>query len=411
MKPKHKVLIIGGGFGGVKSAQILAKYAPDLVDIQLVDPKTYMEYHAASYRLVTGRSPMEVCLPYRDLFAGLHVQVDRDIIKSVDIAKQIAQGESGSQYHFDTLILALGAKPDTYGIPGVMEYAFNVQSSMNALKLKRHLHEDFEKAFSSKKVAVIPRLQFVIVGGGATGVELSGEIAHYARQIARRHGVDPTLITVDLIEAGPSILGAFPQGLREKITKRLHTLGVNIFLNRTITKEDREGVHLTDADIRTKTVIWTAGMRGADLLSRMEGLQTDKKGRALVHQHLQAVGHENVYVIGDSASTTYAGMAQTALSDAVYVAQTIIATTKRETIKDYKQPAPSYAVPVGPNWAGVIYHGMTFTGYIGWILRRSADLRAFLALLPLRKALRAFIAGHMCVESCPVCKKENTVAD
>lgn len=402
---KHKVLIIGGGFGGVKTAQTLAKKERGAVDVQLVDPKTYMEYHAASYRLVTGRSPMEVCLPYRDLFKGLHVEVDTDSIEHVDIAQKVARGTSGTEYHFDSLILALGAKPDTYGIPGVSEFAFNVQSSMNALKLKRQLHELFEKAFSRKKVAVIPRLQFVIVGGGATGVELSGEIAHYARQIARTHGVDPALITVDLIEAGPSILCAFPQKLREKITKRLQTLGVNIFLNRTITKEDTEGVHLTDADIRTKTVIWTAGMRGADLISKINGVHTDKKGRAIVDQYMQAQGIETVFVIGDSASTKYAGMAQTALSDAVYVAHKIIARLQNKRTQEYKQPSPSYAVPVGPQWAGVIYHGMTFSGRIGWILRRVADLRAFLALLPLKKALRAFLAGHTCIESCPVCKE------
>ena len=407
MKPKHKVLIVGGGFGGVKVAQILASKSTEFVDIQLVDPKSYMEYHAASYCLVTGRSPMEVCLPYRELFQGLPVQVDSDTIDHVDPARKIARGRSGTQYHYDSLILALGAQPDTYGIPGVLENSFNVQSSMNALKLKRHLHDVFEKSFLRKKLSTIPRLHFVIVGGGATGVELSGEIAHYVQDVARAHGVDPTLSTVDLIEAGPSILSAFPEKLRQRITKRLHTLGVNIFLNRTITKEDFDGVHLTDADIRTKTVIWTAGMRGAELLSRIEGMKTDRKGRALVDDHLRATGLEDVYVIGDSASTKFAGMAQTALSDAVHVAQSIIAKEHHTKIKGYKQPSPSYAVPVGPNWAGVIYHDMTFSGYIGWILRRSADLRAFLALLPFRKALRAFIAGHTCIESCPVCRQEN----
>lgn len=411
MQPKHRVLVVGGGFGGVKVAQTLAKESPELFCVQLVDPKSYMEYHAASYRLVTGRSPMEVCLPYRDLFQGLPVELDRDTIDFVDPVRKIARGGSGTQYHYDSIILALGAKPDTYGIPGVIENAFNVQSSMHALKIKRHLHEVFERSFSRRKVGSIPRLQFVIVGGGATGVELSGEIAHYSKEIARAHGVDPTLTTVDLIEAGPSILCAFPEKLREKVTKRLQSLGVNIFLNRTITKEDMEGVHLTDADIRAKTVIWTAGMRGAELLSQIDGLKTDRKGRAIVDVHLQAVGLKHVYVIGDSASTKYAGMAQTALSDAVYVASYLIAEAKDRRSKEYRQPPPSYAVPVGPNWAGVIYHGMTFSGRIGWVLRRLADLRAFLALLPFRKALRAFVAGHTCIESCPVCRREKEVAE
>lgn len=407
MSVQHKILIVGGGFGGVKVAQDLAKSSLHNYSVQLVDPKSFMEYHAASYRLVTGRSPMEVCLPYRDLFEGLHVQVDQDAISSIDTHSKSAVGTSGTVYSYDTLVLALGGKPETYGIPGITEYSFNVHSSSHALKLKRHIHTLFEEVFDRTNLSKVPRLHVVVVGGGATGVELSAELAHYSLILARNHGVDASLCTIDLIEAGSRILASFPDKLQKKVEKRLRSLGVNILLNRTITSVDAQGIHLTDADIATKTVIWTAGMRGAELTSHIDGLLTDKKGRAVVTDTLQASGHKDVYVIGDSASTKYSGMAQTALSDAVHVARSIVSTLSGRALPHYIQPAPSYAVPVGQSWSAVIYHGWTFTGRIGWMMRRVADLRAFLALLPLRKALRAFIAGHTCTESCSVCARES----
>ncbi len=401
----HKILIVGGGFGGVKAVQDLARKAKTAVSIRLVDPKSYMEYPAAMYRMVTGRSPMEACIPYTYLLEGTDVDIVRDKVVSVDLSTKKAVGESGSRYDFETLILAVGSETAYFGIPGVQEHAFGIKTVDEALKLKAHMHELFLSMNAAKPEEKTPLMHIAVIGGGASGVELAGELAAYAKKLAKKHSVDPSFITIDLIEAMPRVLSSLPEPMSKRVEKRLRELGVNLLLNRAVIKEDVGLLLLQDIHMTAKTVIWTAGLKASSLLAKIQGITVDKRGRAEVDDHLRIAGHKNVYVIGDAASTKYSGMAQTALADAAFVATSIMGSLKGKEVSAYNAPAPAYAVPVGPTWAAVLYHGMRFYGVMGWFLRRAADARAFMGLLPLRIALRAFLSGHEHIEECPVCSK------
>lgn len=405
----HKILIVGGGFGGIKAAQELSKKRFSDVSIRLVDPKSYMEYHAAVYRLVTGRSTTEVCIPYADLLVGTNVELVRDAIIDIDAAGKVAKGKSGSQYNFDTLILATGSETSYFGIQGIAENAQGIKTVEEALELKTRLHDAFEEVKNSTAEDKNLSLRFVVIGGGASGVELAGELAWYGRKLAKCHSVDPSLISVDLIEAMPRILSTLPEAISQHAEKRLRSLGVNVHVNRSVVKEDVEQVYLKDMQMKSKTIIWTAGMKANALATAIKGLETDKRGRVIVDAMLRVPAHQHVYVIGDAASTKFSGMAQTALSDGAFAAKAIVATLKKKNIPHYHQPAPAYAVPVGPKWAAVLYHGMRFYGLIGWFLRRAADFRAFLALLPLSAAIRAFWGGETSLEVCEVCARRKSV--
>jgi NADH dehydrogenase len=402
MQTQKEVLIIGGGFGGVKLAQKLGKKAH--LHVRLMDPKSFMEYHAAVYRLTTGRSAMEVWFPYTDLLKGTHVEGVRDTAISIDIQKKIVTGVTGSTYTYDTLVLALGCEASFFGIEGVEQNAFSINSVNQALKLRGHIHDCFTRVSSAKQEDKTPLLHIVVVGGGASGVELAGEFASYTRHVAVLHKVDPSLITIDLIEAMPRVLSTLPQRLSDATLQRLRELGVNVYLNRSVVKETVESLFLKDMQMTTKTVVWTAGLKGNSLLQSVVGLTLDKRGRVIVDDSLHAVGTNDVYAIGDIASTKYSGMAQTALADAAYVAKSI---TAKGHVRPYVQPAPAYAVPVGPNFAVVLYHGMKFSGRIGWILRRAADARAFFAMLQPVDAFKAFVSGFSSQESCEVCYKKS----
>ena len=390
----HSVLIVGGGFGGVKLAQLLGRPHHEKIHVCIVDPKSYMQYRAATYRFVTGRSPMESCLLYRDLFEGLHVDLAKDSVVSIDLKKKFAKGASGSTYSFETLVLAVGGETATFGIPGVEKHAHDIGTFDGAIKLKKHIEDVCADAKWGGKGEKKPLLNIAVVGAGPTGVELAGELGWYVRKLARKNGADPSLVHIEIVEAMDRILPTMSPKVSKKVEKRLLSLGVDLLLKAAVEKEKPDALVLRNGDtIDARTVVWTAGLKANSLLSKISGLKLDKKGRVLVTDHLEAEGYKGVFALGDAASTEYSGMAQTALADAEYIAKVIERRVHKRGVGPYLQPAPSYAIPVGPKWAAVKYRGMNFYGFIGWAMRRAADLRAFSELLPISKALRAFFAG------------------
>lgn len=408
MKPtdnlQHRIVIVGGGFGGVQAALSLAKSRAD-VRIILISEKSYLEYFAALYRIAAGRSPMEACIPYADIFTGMDVEVVQDRVGHVNLGAKIVAGESGSEYRYDFLILAVGSEPAYFGIPGMQELAYKLTSSNEALKLKRHLHDVIEKAKTAGADEKVPLAHIVVIGAGATGVELSGELAVYVKKLCVSHGIPRSLVTIDLVDAMPRVLPLLPEDVSARVEKRLRRLGVNVFLNRSVLKEEVEQVYLKDMQMKSRTVVWTAGAKANALIASIDGLVTDKRGRAEVDEFLRAKGHGNVFVLGDSAATKYSGMAQTAVSDGEYAADVIARTIAGRDLVLRITKEPAYAVPVGPGWAAVLINGIRVYGKFGWLLRRAADLKVFLMLLPPLKALRAFSSGESFTEVCPVCAK------
>lgn len=374
------ILIIGGGFGGISAALALAKSGSD-VAIRLLDPKTYFEYHAALYRFVAGGSVAETCIPYREIFAGMkNVEVLCDAAATCDLEKKIVTGTSGAQYRYDTLVVALGSEVTTFGIPGADRHAFGMKTAQEALRLKRHIEERCEEV-----------MNIVIIGGGATGVELAGELGSFARRLQRSRGWKKAVAKIILVEAADRLLSNLPEHVSERARKRLEALGVEMRFGENITSEHAGGVTLKDQSIKTETVIWTAGMCGHRLLKIVSGLTLNQKGRVIVDQELHPAGHRDIFVIGDSAATTYSGMAQTALYDGKYVAD-VWACERAGTEPPLYRPAPPiYAIPIGRGWAISLVGKRMFSGHAGWTIRRLLDLKVFLKMLPALRALRAFL--------------------
>ncbi len=403
-----KVIILGGGFGGIRTALDLAKLNLPGVEIKLISDQPHFEYHAALYRVVTGRSPLEVCVPLSEVFAGKdNVEIVRDRVNKIDLTGKILSGESGSRYNFDYLVIALGSETSYFGISGLPEFSFGFKSIHEALRLKNHLHQLFGECAKGQSEDKICGSHLVVVGGGASGVELAGELAIYSKTLAQKHNLDPLLVTIDLIEAAPRLLPALAPEISARVKARLHDLGVNIFLNRTLVKEEVGNIQLKDMMIQTKTVIWTAGVKNNSLLAGITGLQFDKKGRVMVDETLRLSNFQNVFVVGDSASTIYSGMAQTAVSNARYVARAISSllanNQNQKKLPAYQPEKPFSSIPVGPGWAATVLGSATLYGCLGWFFRRYADFRYFHSILPFRKALLAFGDTKVLSESCPVC--------
>ena len=390
-----KILIVGGGFGGIRTALNLAKQKLPDVQITLISDRAHFEFHPALFRVVTGHAPEEVSISLADIFAGKNVTLVQDTITDVVPGEKMLTGASGAQYSYEYLVLGLGSETDYFNIPGLAELSFGFTTIDQALKLRHHLHDVFRRCHEEgTSEAKVCDAHIVIVGGGATGTELAGELAVYLRQLAKQYDFEPSLVTLDLIEAAPRLLGVVPERMSRRIAERLHKLGVNIFLNRSVIREEVETVFMKDMEMKTKTLIWAAGVKPNSLYCRIPGVSLTPKHRVEVDEFLQAKNLTGVFVIGDGASTPHTGMAQTALSDGAQVADIIAKKILGKTPLQYDDKSVVYAVPVGPHWAAVALGGMTFYGLPGWIMRQLADLRFFLSILPPTKALTVMYKSY-----------------
>lgn len=400
-----QVVIVGGGFAGIRLALDLAKKNLNNTKVTLISNKHHFEYYPRIYRAVVGESPLEVCIRLDDIFKKTKVNVVIDEVVSLSYTTKEVIGKSGSVYNYTDLVITLGSETVYFNIPGLEEKAYGFKSIAEALKLKKHLHEIFDIYLSSKKEDVIAQLHIVVVGGGPSGIELCGELVQYMKKLAKSHSVDNKFVTIDLVESSARLAPMLPADVSEAIYNRLHKLGVNVFLNRTVVKEDVDEIVMKDMSFKANTLVWTAGSRANHLYGSLVGLHTNKAGKVIVGEYLNAEGVEDIYVLGDGAMTQYSGMAQTAIYDGEYMASLLSRKYKGMELPLYKPKKVAYAVPVGKYWAAVSVGPFKIYGFIAWILRQFIDLQFFFSILGFRDSIQIFFSSKHSVETCPTCNE------
>ncbi|MBA3758020.1 FAD-dependent oxidoreductase [Candidatus Saccharibacteria bacterium] len=388
---KHNVVIVGGGFGGVKTALLLAK--DERFRVSLISDYTHMRIYGALYHTATGGSRRVSSIPLSEIFAGHAVHLLHDKVVNLDRQKRLIKTKVGHTLPYDALILAMGVGTNYFGIKGLEKYSFGIKSLEDAEELKNHLHKQLVKENHQD-------LNYVVVGGGPTGVELAGALPDYIRQIVQQHGLPKRKIHVDLIEASPRLLPRMPKDISRLVARRLRKIGVKIYLNTAVQAQNADALMVNDKPIRSHTVIWTAGMTNNPFFTEQH-FQLAKNGKVRVDQFMQA--EQGIYVLGDNADTPYSGMAQTALYDGHYVAENLIRLADNDEPQPYHAKKPIYVMPAGPEWAAVLWGKFRLYGRLGWALRRLADLIAYHDYEPWNLAVMRFAAEAEKEESCPQC--------
>ena len=246
-----------------------------------------------------------------------------------------------------------------FGITGLLENSYDIKTIDGAEKFKRHLHDQLTSAHK-------PELDYVIVGAGPTGIELASALGEYLHRIVKLHGIKHGTYSIDLIEAAPRILPRSSQRFASKIEARLKKLGIKVLTNSVVQQETVDKLILKEGSIRTKTVVWTAGIANNPFFKAHNNIFTlAKNGKVEVDSHLE--GATDIYVIGDNAATEYSGMAQTAVIDADFVAKDLVTKLAGQTRRDYKPKLPASVIPVGSYWAAAQIGRIELYGIFGWM--------------------------------------------
>jgi NADH:ubiquinone reductase (H+-translocating) len=327
---RPRVVIVGAGFAGLSAAKAL-KRAP--ADVTLIDRRNYHLFQPLLYQVATAAlSPADIAAPIRGILRGQkNATVLLGKVTGVDKeARQVLAGERRIPY--DYLIVATGARHAYFGRDEWEPFAPGLKKIEDATAIRARVLMAFERAEDEADEAERRRLlTFVVVGGGPTGVEMAGAIAELAKHALARdfRNIDPRLARVVLVEAGPRVLPVFPEKLSGVAARALEELGVEVRAGQPVSQCDAAGVTVGGARIETRTVIWGAGV-AASAAGKWLGAVTDKAGRVKVGGDLSLPGHEEIFVIGDTAAANsdgkpVPGIAPAAKQAGMYVARRIAA--------------------------------------------------------------------------------------
>lgn len=398
---KPQVLIVGGGFGGLRAARQLSGHHE--LNVTLISADDHFAYYPQLYHAATGGPRSESSIPLSELTGGWGVQVVHDTVTTLDPATQSLSTASGQTYPYDYLILALGSVTNYFGIQGLKEFSHDIKSITGAERFKRHLHQQL---LEDQK----PDPNYVVVGGGPTGVELAAALGSYLRRITRLHGLKNPIYQIQLVEAAPRLLPRSPEAMSARVQAQLESLGIKVLTGTTVKAETAGALQLEGQAITTETVVWTAGVSTNTFYKNNAAHFTlAKNGKVEVDEHLEARPH--IYVIGDNAATQYSGMAQTALFDADFATRDILNVMHGRPRSAYKPKQPISVIPVGENWAAVQWGQTLMYGFIGSILRHLADLVAYADLESWPKAIRVWLDDFRREDQCAVCSPQNVTPD
>jgi NADH dehydrogenase len=366
------VVVLGGGFAGLWATRALAN-SP--VRITLIDRHNHHLFQPLLYQVATaGLSAPDIAAPLRHILRKQrNVEVRLAEVLAIEPQQKQVKLDDGSSLAFDHLLLATGATHAYFGHDEWARHAPGLKTLDDALQLRRHLLLAFERAEAEtdpgRRAAW---LNFAIVGGGPTGVELAGTLAEIARHTLKNEfrNIDPSEARVRLIEAGPRVLASFPESLSEKARHQLSKLGVEVSTGIPVTDINEDGYRLGDEFVAAKTVVWAAGV-AASPLARSLAVPLDRAGRVLVQPDLSVPGHPGIFVAGDLAAIAsdgkpVPGVAPAAKQMGRHVAEAIRARLSGKAMAPFRYEDYGNLATIGRMAAVVDFGPLKFSGILAW---------------------------------------------
>jgi len=382
-----RVVIIGAGFGGLEAAKALKRAA---AEVTVIDRQNHHCFQPLLYQVATAAlSPADIAWPIRHILRPQrNATVLMEDVRAIDTDKKCLRTQFGV-VPYDYLVIATGAMHSYFGHDDWSEYAPGLKRIEDATRVRRSILIAFERAEVIQNQDEQRRLlTFVIVGGGATGVEMAGAIADVARQTlaADFRRIDPRSARIVLIEAGPRLLPAFPQGLSDYARDTLTRVGVDVKTDTLVTKCDARGVDVKDGRIDAGTVIWAAGVT-ASPAARWLNVEADHAGRVKVRPDLSVPDHPDIFVVGDTAAISDAkghpvpGIAPAAKQMGKYVGKLISARIAgRGPLNAFHYSHLGELATIGRRAAVVKFGRLELRGFAGWVFWSLAHIYFLIGL-------------------------------
>lgn len=388
--PKKRVVIVGGGFGGLKLANKLRNSDYQVV---LVDKNNYHQFPPLIYQIASaGIEPSSISFPFRKIF-----QRRKDFffrmaeVRSVFPEQKILQTSIG-KVSYDYLVFAAGATTNFFGMENVEEHAIPMKNVSEAMGLRNALLENFERALTCASDRERQELlNVVIVGGGATGVEVAGALSEMKNHVLPKDYPDmpSTLMNIYLVEAGPRLLPAMSQQTSDHTLRYLQQMGVNVLLNKTVTDYTDHCVVLKDGSkIATRTFIWVSGI-AAQPIANLDKAHIGRGGRIIVDAYNRVEGLDGVFAIGDQCIMPegdedwqggHPQLAQVAIQQGKLLARNLRAIAKGKDLKPFRYTNLGSMATVGRNRAVAEFSSMKMAGFWAWIMWLVVHLRSILGI-------------------------------
>ena len=388
---RHRVVVIGGGFGGLQAVRKLRR-AP--VDVTLVDRRNFHLFQPLTYQVATGAlSPGEIAYPLRAIFKrNRNVRVliaevaDFDLDAREVHLRSVAGVPAPPTIPYDTLVVSGGSQYSYFGHEDWREHAAEVKSLESALTVRTRLLSAFEAAEADPDPDRRPAwLTFVVVGAGPTGVEMAGQIGELARDTLKRdfRTIDPRAARILLVEAADRVLTTFPPSLSAKAARSLQKLGVTVLTQRMVVGVDRESVTVEDPEgrsqrIDSRTVVWAAGVKASGLagrLAELTGAERDPAGRLTVESDLTLPGHPEVLALGDMVRVrartgevvVHPGVAPVAMQQGRHAGKVVRARLRSAEVPPFRYRDKGNLATIGRAAAVADIKGIRLGGAIAWL--------------------------------------------
>lgn len=387
---KKRVVIVGGGFGGLKLANKLRNSDFQVV---LVDRNNYHQFPPLIYQIASaGIEPSSISFPFRKIFQKRSNFFFRMAeVRSVFPEQNILQTSIG-KVRYDYLVLAAGTTTNFFGNKNVEEHAIPMKNVSEAMGLRNALLENFERALTcASETERQELLNVVIVGGGATGVEVAGALSEMKNHVLPKDYPDmpSSLMNIYLIEAGTRLLPAMSEQTSQHVLNYLRKMGVNVLLNKMVTDYDHHRVILKDgSQIATRTFIWVSGV-AAEKITNLDGEHLGRGARIIVDEHNRVKGFDNIFSIGDQCimpegDPNYPGghpqLAQVAIQQGKLLARNLKALEKGKSLKPFRYRNLGAMATVGRNRAVAEFSTMKMAGFWAWIMWLVVHLRSILGI-------------------------------
>ncbi len=372
-KSKPRVVIVGGGFGGLLAARTVAR---NPVQVTLIDRQNFHTFQPLLYQVATaGLSPGEIAAPIRWILRRRrNVEVLMSEVQDFDLSRKVVKLPDG-EVAYDYLIVASGASHAYFGHDEWEPFAPGLKTIEDALEIRRRVLLAFELAehqATGGKEQV--QLNFVVVGGGPTGVELAGTLAEIARRALADEfrSIDPRKTRIVLLEGGPRILPAYPEDLSRSAEEQLRRLGVEVHTSALVTEIAPGAVQMGKTRWPAAVILWAAGVAASPLGKKL-GAQVDRAGRVLVNPDLSLPGHPEVFVIGDLAALKdengkwLPGVAPVAMQEGKATAHNIAAELRGEPRKNFHYFNKGNLATIGRAAAVAEFGKIHISGFVAWL--------------------------------------------